>query len=171
MKIITTLILVVFTTTTTLLAQQNGGYKKEDKLLNIGIGVNSFYDGGIPIGASYEKGITNNISVGVNADYLSSDFSSFKFTAIYFGVRASYHVNELLKIENDKIDLYGGPTLGYRSFSWKDTDQNLGDNYGSGLFLGAYIGGRYYLNNKIGLFTELGSIGSTNARIGITYKF
>lgn len=171
MKIIQTLILVAFTSTT-LLAQQNGGFKKGDKLLNIGIGVNSFYDGGIPIGASFEKGITNNISVGVNADYLSTDYASLKFTAIYLGVRASYHFNDLLKIESEKIDLYGGPTLGYRSFSWKDADQNdLGDEYGSGLFLGAFIGGRYYLNNKIGLFAELGAIGSTNARVGVAFKF
>ena len=169
MKIKVTFILV-FLTTSTLFAQQNGAFSKGDKLLNIGIGVNSFYDGGIPIGASFEKGITNNISVGLNADYLSSDYASLKFTAIYFGVRASYHVNDLLKIESNKIDVYGGPTLGYRSFSWKDTDQKLGDNYGSGLYLGVYVGGRYYLNDKIGLFAEAGSIGSTNARIGVAFK-
>ena len=150
MKIKITFILV-FLTTTTLFAQQNGGFSKGDKLLNIGIGVNSFYDGGIPIGASFEKGITNNISVGVNADYLSSDYASLKFTAIYFGVRASYHVNDLLKIESKKIDVYGGPTLGYRSFSWKDTNQNLGDNYGSGLFLGVYVGGSRKFNKTLQL--------------------
>ena len=170
MKIKITFILL-FVTTTSLFAQQNGAFSKQDKLLNIGIGVNSFYDGGIPIGASFEKGISNSISVGVNADYLSNDYLSFKFTAIYFGVRASYHVNELLKIKSEKIDLYGGPTLGYRSFSWKDTDQDLGDSYGSGVFLGAYIGGKYYFNKKIALFAELGSIGSTNARIGVAFKF
>ena len=150
MKIKITFVLVVLTTTT-LFAQQNGGFSKGDKLLNIGIGVNSFYDGGIPIGASFEKGITNNISVGVNADYLSSDYASLKFTAIYFGVRASYHVNDLLKIESKKIDVYGGPTLGYRSFSWKDTNQNLGDNYGSGLFLGVYVGGSRKFNKTLQL--------------------
>ncbi len=169
MKITITSILL-FITTTTLFAQQNGAFSKGDKLLNIGIGVNSFYDAGIPIGASFEKGITDNISVGVNADYLSSDYASLKFTAVYFGVRASYHVNDLLKIDNKKIDVYGGPTLGYRSFSWKDTDLNLGDDYGSGLYLGVYAGGKYYLNDKIGLFAEAGAIGSTNARIGVAFR-
>ncbi len=170
MKILITSILV-FLTATTLLAQKNGAYSKEDKMLNIGIGVNSFYEGGIPLGASFEKGITDDISVGVNADYLSNDYFSFKFTAIYLGVRASYHFNNLLKIEKDNIDLYGGPTLGYRSFSWKDADQNLGDNYGSGVYLGAYVGGKYYLNDRLGLFAELGAIGSANARIGVAFKF
>jgi len=170
MKIINTLIFVVFIALTSF-AQQSGGYKKGDKLLNIGIGVNSFYNGGIPIGASCEQGITDAISVGVNADYLSNKYFSFKFTAIYFGVRGSYHFNDLLKLGNDNIDLYAGPTIGYRSFSWKDARQNLGDNYGSGIFLGVFIGGKYYLSDKIGLFTELGSIGSTNARIGVAFKF
>lgn len=169
MKNINILLLLVLTTTASL--AQTGSYSKKDKLLNLGIGVNSSYDGGIPIGLSYEQGITDNISAGVNADYLSNEYLSLKFTAIYFGLRASYHVNELLKIKNDKIDLYGGPTLGYRSFSWKDNGEDLGDSYGSGLFLGAYIGGKYYIANNIAVFTELGSIGSTNARIGVALKF
>lgn len=170
MKIINILILVFFTITT-LFAQENGAFKKGDKLLHVGIGVNSAYDGGIPIGISYEQGISVRISVGANADYLSNEYLSLKFTAVYFGVRASYHVNDLLKIKSNKIDLYGGPTLGYRSFSWKDNGEDLGDNYGSGLFLGAYVGGRYHLSNSLGLFTELGAIGSTNARIGAAFKF
>ncbi len=167
MKFLTTFILSILTISS---FAQNGAYSKGDKLLNIGIGVNSYYDGGIPIGASFEKGITDDISLGAQADYLSADYASIKFTAIYVGLRASYHVNKLLNIENDKIDLYGGPTLGYRSFSWKDEDLNLGDDYGSGLFLGIYIGGKYYINKNIGLFAELGAIGSTNARIGIAFK-
>lgn len=170
MKIFNILILVFFTTKTSF-AQQGGAFEKGNKLLNIGIGVNSSYEGGIPIGLSYEQGITNNISIGANADYLSNKYLSLKFTAIYFGIRASYYVNHLLNIKSEKIDLYGGPTLGYRSFSWKDNGEDLGDSYGSGLFLGAYIGGRYFFSNNLGVFTELGAIGSTNARIGIAVKF
>ncbi|TKC12932.1 hypothetical protein FA048_04760 [Pedobacter polaris] len=153
------------------IAQQNGAYSKGDNLLNIGIGINSSYSGGLPIGASYEKGITDDISVGANFDYLSNKYLTYKFTAIYFGARGSYHFNNLLKIQNNKLDLYGGATLGYRSFSWSDSEQNIGDEYGSGVFLGAYIGGKYYFGNAIGVFTELGEIGSTNARVGVAFKF
>jgi hypothetical protein len=158
------------------LSAQNGGYAKGDKLLNLGIGVNSYYDSGIPFGASFEVGITDAISVGANVDYLSSKYkvlSDFKFTALYFGARASYHVNELLNISNENVDLYGGATLGYRSFTWKDTyaGTTLGNTYGSGIFLGGYIGGRYYFGNAAGVFAELGAIGSTNARVGLALKF
>lgn len=146
-----------------------------DKLLNVGIGVNSYYRGGIPFGASLEFGVTDAISVGGNVDYLSSNYgagSGFKFTALYFGARANYHFNEILKIESDKVDVYGGLTLGYRSFSWKDNYENdlLGGSYGSGVYLGGLVGGKYYFSNNIGAFLELGAIGSTNARIGVAFK-
>ena len=161
--------LIVFVGLTTF-AQQNG-YKKGDQLVNLGIGVNSYYSGGIPFGASYENGITDEISVGGSFDYLTHDYLTFKFTAIYFGARGSYHFNDLLKINNSKVDLYGGATLGYRSFSWSADGQNLGDAYGSGVFLGAYAGGRYYFGSGIGAFAELGAIGSTNAKLGVAFKF
>jgi hypothetical protein len=164
-----------FILTITGLSAQNGGYKKGDKLLNLGIGVNSYYDGGIPFGASFEAGITDAISVGGNFDYLSSKYStsSFRFTAIYFGARGSYHFNELLNIKNEKADLYGGVTLGYRSFNWKDTynGASLGNSFGSGVFAGGYIGGKYFFGSSIGAFAELGAIGSTNGRVGIALKF
>ncbi len=169
MKFLSLSTFIVFISLVT--AAQQNGYSKGDQLINIGIGINSSYSGGIPFGASYENGITDDISVGGNFDYLSHDYLTFKFTAIYFGVRGSYHFNELLKIDNSKVDLYGGATLGYRSFSWSDSGQSLGDAYGSGIYLGAYAGGRYYLGGGIGAFAELGAIGSTNAKLGVAFKF
>jgi hypothetical protein len=154
---------------------QNGGYAKGDKLLNVGVGINSYYSGGIPLGASFEVGITDDISVGGNVDYLSYKYKTlgnFKFTALYFGARGSYHFNTLLNIDNEKVDLYGGVTLGYRVFSWKDdySGEGLKSSYGSGLYLGILAGGKYYFASNIGAFAELGAIGSTNARIGVAFK-
>lgn len=152
---------------------QNGAFNKGDKLLNVGIGINSYYSGGIPFGASLEFGVTDQISVGGSVDYLSSSYSAgFKFTTIYIGARANYHFNEILNLESDKVDVYGGLTLGYRSFSWGDKDfAGLGNSYGSGIYFGGLVGGKYYFSDKIGAFLELGAIGSTNARIGVAFKF
>ena len=81
---------------------QNGAFSNGDKLLNVGIGVNSYYSGGIPVGASFEVGVTDEISVGGNVDFLSSNYvGGNKFTAIYFGARANYHFNEILNINNE----------------------------------------------------------------------
>jgi hypothetical protein len=157
---------------------QKTGYVKGNKLLNVGIGINSYYDKGIPVGASFEYGITNEISVGANVDYVSSKYNygygyDYKFTTIYFGVRGSYHFNELLNIENEKIDLYAGATLGFRSFGWKDSYSNSGlsGSYGSGVYAGAFAAGKYYFSKIVGAFVEVGAIGSTNARVGLGFKF
>lgn len=171
-----TIFLTTFLLVTILSFSQSGGFAKGDKQLNIGVGVNSGYDNGIPFGASFEVGITDAISVGGNFDYLSSDFGNafgdFKFTALYFGARGSYHFNELFEIENEKIDVYAGATVGYRSFSWDDDfNDSLGDDYDSALFVGIYAGARYYFTDSIGAFLEVGDIGSTNARLGVTFKF
>lgn len=155
---------------------QNGAYSKGDKLLNIGVGLNSYYSGGIPVGASFELGITEDISVGVNVDYLSHKYKGYgadwKFTALYIGARGSYHFNTLLNINNEKVDLYGGAALGYRSFKWNDGDvEGLKNSYGSGVYFGVFAGGKYYFTNNIAGFAELGAIGSTNVRLGVAFKF
>ncbi|MBN8688139.1 MAG: hypothetical protein J0M10_14025 [Chitinophagales bacterium] len=156
---------------------QETGFTKNDNLLNLGVGINSYYSGGIPLSISFERGISDNISAGVVADYLSDKYnygngSSYKFTALYLGARGSYHVNELLKINNNKIDVYAGLALGYRNFSWKNSysGSSLSDNYGNGLFFGAFAGGKYYFSPAVGAFTELGATGSTNCRVGIAVK-
>ncbi|QEC42906.1 hypothetical protein [Pseudobacter ginsenosidimutans] len=157
---------------------QNGAYSKGDKLLNVGIGLNSYYSGGIPFGASFEYGVTEDISVGINADYLSHKYGGFgydwKFTALYFGARANYHFNTLLNINNEKVDVYAGVGLGYRSFKWKDSDydgEGLKSSYGSGVYFGILAGGKYYFTENIGGFLELGATGSTNVRLGVAFKF
>ena len=176
MKKIKIALFLSFALTSTVFAQQYG-YNKGDKLLNLGVGVNSYYDSGLPLSISFEQGVTDKISVGGGVDYLSNKYKLgdglfFKFTALYFGARASYHVNELLKVKNEKIDLYGGITAGYRSFTWKDNYNNstLGNSYGSGVFFGGYIGGKYFFSDRLGGFTELGAAGSTNARVGLALK-
>jgi len=160
------------------LAQQKEAFSKGDKLLNLGVGVNSYYSGGMPVGASFEVGVSDAISVGVNFDYLSHKYDfgygiSDKFTALYFGGRCSYHLDKVFDINSDKFDVYVGAALGYRSFTWNDTysGSDLGNSYGSGIYLGGYVGGKYYFNNNIGAFVELGEIGSTNARLGVAFKF
>lgn len=156
---------------------QESAFKKNDNLLNLGLGVNSYYHGGIPLSISFEHGITDLISAGLVVDYLSDKYNygptySYKFTSLYFGARGSLHVNELLKLNTSKFDLYAGATLGYRSFNWKDnySGTSLDDIYGSGMFVGVHVGGKYYFTPALGAFTELGATGSTNFRVGLAVK-
>lgn len=151
-------------------------FNKNDKLLNVGIGVNSYYSGGIPLSSSFEVGITDDISVGVGLDYLSHRYDAFGikygFSALYLGARGSYHFSKLLNVRDEALDIYGGASLGYRRFTWRDNNSfvGLGNSYGSGLFLGIHVGARYYFAPKVGGFFEVGAGGSSNARLGLAFR-
>jgi hypothetical protein len=151
----------------------NAQYDKNDKMLNIGIGVNSYYGQGIPLGASLEVGITDDISAGGEFDFNSGNLGStaWGYNAFYIGARGSYHLNNILNLNNDKLDVYAGLGLGYRSFKWKDDTYGFGYNYNSGLNLNYLAGGRYAFNEKLGGFVELGYVGLSNAKVGISLKF
>ena len=127
----------------------NAQFNKDDKLLNVGIGVNSYYNGGIPLSSSFEVGITDEISVGAGLDYLSHRYNTlgvkYGFSALYLGARGSYHFSKLLNLRDEALDVYGGASLGYRRFTWRDNNNliGLGSSYGSGLFVGIHVGARY----------------------------
>lgn len=152
-------------------------YQKGDKLLNAGIGLNSYYGGGLPIGGSLEFGVTDQISAGVSFDFATWGYNfggyKWRYTFLYPGVRGSYHVNELLNLNNDKLDLYGGLFLGYVISSYSDNSGYTGsyyNAYGNTVRVGAHIGGRYYFNNNVGGFAELG-YGVSALKVGVAFKF
>ncbi len=152
----------------------NAQYQKGDNLLNLGIGLGVLNYGGLPIGASFEHGFTKDISAGGSFDYLSWSDSYFgsKYTwrIMYFAARGSYHFNELLSLDNEKLDVYGGAGLGFQTFS-------SGDNFGTGyggysnrVFLNLHAGARYYFSNNFGGFAELG-YGVSTLKLGLALKF
>lgn len=149
-------------------------YKKGDNLVNAGIGLGIYSLGGLPIGASYEYGITEDISVGGFFDYASwkNNYSvySYSWRATYFGLRGSYHFNELLKMDNDKVDVYAGLGLGYYVVSSGDNLVSGYSGYGNSLFYHLHIGGRYYFANNIGGFAEVG-YGVSALKVGLTLRF
>lgn len=171
-----TIVLIFVLASVGTIAKAQNAFNSNDKLLNVGVGLNSYYAGGTPVGASLEVGVAQNLSLGVSFDYIGHTYSypgyENRFSALYLGGRASYHFNRLLELNTNNVDLYGGVALGYRSFSWRDpyNGNDLGNNYNNGLYLGLYAGGKLYFTKKVSLFVELGAGGSTNARIGLGFK-
>jgi len=152
-------------------------YKKGDKLLNLGIGLNSYYGGGLPLGGSFEVGVTDEISVGAQADFYTwgRNFGGYKwrYTFLPIAVRGSYHANKLLNLNNDKLDLYGGAQLGYYISSFSDNSGFTGlydNSYGNRVLFGLHIGGRYYFKPNLGGFAELG-YGVASLKVGVAFKF
>lgn len=148
-------------------------FEKGDKLFNAGIGGGGYgYYGGLggfALGASFEAGVHDFISVGAQADFRFYRYSylfgaSESYISIPVAARGSYHFGKHFLTINE-LDLYGGAALGF----------NIdGNNYytGSNLVIGIHAGGRYYFKENLGVFAEFA--GGTNivpAKVGITLKF
>lgn len=143
---------------------------KGTKFLNAGIGLGGWggigYAGGIGLGASFEAGVTKNITVGgIGAFRSYSGYGSY----YSIGARGSYHFNELLSLANDKVDLYAGLGLIYSGWSWNESFVGIRGSYG-GVGLGGHVGGRYFFSDKIGGYAEAG-FGVAPLQLGVTFKF
>lgn len=160
-------------------------FKKGDKVANLGIGFgNTFYTGSgystvIPaISGSFEYGIVDNLingnngSIGVGGliGYSSSryKYQDYKHTYRDFviGVRGSFHYQFI-----DKLDTYAGVGIGYDIVSSSANGELAGYSATSNsLFVGGYIGARYYFTENFAVMSELGyDVGIF--KIGVSYKF
>ena len=148
--------------------------------LNAGIGLGSYGlsgTGGIPLTASFEHGFSKNISAGASIGFIQKKYvTDWKYTYLLIGARGSYHLNEALKIANPKLDVYAGAGLLYRRYSFKYTDMNSGEEPGLNLNSSGgdidfelHAGGRYFFNNRVGAFAELG-YGISPLQLGLTLK-
>lgn len=149
-------------------------YQNGSNHLNVGLGIGTYYSGGLGIGASFEHGFTDAISGGAILGYSSANDNfgvyDYGFRVLTIGVRASYHFTELLKINNDKLDLYGGAGLAYRNLSYKN-DLIAGYNArGSSVFPVIHAGVRYFFAENIGVYGEVGYSFAT-LQGGVTFKF
>lgn len=154
-------------------------FEQGDKLLNVGLGIGNVLGSGStvfpPTQVTFEYGVTESISVGGFIGYaankvsygipFTSDSDEIKTTFTYFGARVSYHF-----YNTEKIDVYGSGGLGYYTSSISDGDPDYYDIKLGGFAYDISIGGRYYFNEKIGMFTELG-YGISILQFGLAAKF
>ncbi len=176
---------------------QAQAFKKGDKLVNIGLGLGAYTvkeglfsvytaHSGVGIGASAEYGITDDISAGPLVGFskysraASQNAVGGGMNFLHFGGRASYHLGNILKIKDEKIDLYAGAGIGLRFFTLSIdgiTGADLAEikaEYKKGigistLFIPIHVGGRYYFNNNMAAFAELGT-GFSVFQGGISFK-
>lgn len=170
-------------------------YEKGTKDLNVGIGLlptfyASTYKAGLPlIGASFEVGLNDKISLGGYAGYSTSSYSiaspyvttggtvsnynyTYNLSYLIIGPRVGYHFHLL-----DKADTYAGAMLGYNvatvSFTTDaPTSAALPTATASagGLAYAIYAGIRYPFTPRIGAFAEIG-YGVSVLQLGLNAKF
>ncbi len=127
-----------------------------------------------PLGVYFERGITDNIGVGVSVNYLRNTASydmigtaiDMNISQLAVAVRGAYH----FKLSNDKFDPYAGAGLAYRNFSYTSSSSSTNFSFGSPVGIQAFAGSRYFFTNNIAAFAEIG-YGVSYLNIGATIKF
>ncbi|HTA27422.1 MAG TPA: hypothetical protein VK809_06525 [Bacteroidia bacterium] len=143
---------------------------------------------------SYDNGTFGDVGPGtislgalVAFKGISYDYTDFR-TGYYYnqnwsyyiiGVRGAYH---LTIPSAPRFDPYAGLMLGYYDIGYKVSSSDpffnhpgdpyyatYSNNYASYVAFSLYIGARYYLSNRVGLWLELG-YGYTDAALGICFK-
>jgi len=108
---------------------------KGDQKFQVGA---NFQDNATGIMLTYDRGLGENISIGLQTTYLLSvDGDGSKFDDNFdIKARFSANIGNVLKLPS-QIDIYPGLNLGLRNF-------------------GAHAGIRYFFSDGFGLFTEVG---------------
>lgn len=127
-----------------------------------------------PLGAYYERGVTDNIGVGVSINYLRNSASytmintpvDMTISQLAIAVRGAYH----FKFSNKKLDPYAGAGLAYRNFSYKSSISSINFSFGSPVGIQAFAGSRYFFTDNLAAFAEVG-YGVSYLNIGGTFKF
>ncbi len=111
------------------------------------------------IGANIEFPVHKDITIAPGA---STNFD-LDWLTVY--VRGNYYFDNLFKITDDAWDVYGGAAAGFAMYNGNDHKDDDFD-------IGLHVGGRWFWNEKWGVYVELGG-GSTqgaNGGIGVTLK-
>ena len=155
------------------------------RLLNSYNAYDNYRFGGFgPVALSYERGVTDNIGVGIQIGYSSygatwndGSFSNtyqykYRWTTLTIMARAAYHFN----LRNRNLDPYVGAGVGFAKYSYKytSTDPSFSNNssisLGSPLAYQIFGGLRYMFNDNFGAYAEVG-YGYSVFNGGLTLSF
>jgi opacity protein-like surface antigen len=134
-----------------------------------------------PVALSYERGITDNIGLGVAIGYSSYGGTwlqtgydyNYRWTTLSIMARGAYHFN----VRNRQFDPYAGVGIGFLKYNykWESNDPGFNEgayniNIGTPLGYQIFLGARYMFNDNFGAYAEVG-YGLSVANAGITLAF
>ncbi len=113
------------------------------------------------IGINYEIPVHKDITIAPGVG------TNFDLDWINIGVKANYYFDNVFGISDDAWDLYGGLNAGYSIYNGDNDFDNSSD-----LNLGLQVGGRWFWNDKWGVYVEIagGNVSGMSPGIGITMK-
>ena len=144
-----------------------------------------------PVGVTYEYGVSDKISVGVQLAYgqnknVTTEADGLgtgkpyiltqKLTQFSGILRGNYHFGS-----SPKFDPYIGLGLGYGNFKYTTTSNDPSDTPAdfalfniavpTSLGVTGQVGAKYYFSDNVGLYAELGYLAGSIAQVGVTFKF
>lgn len=111
------------------------------------------------IGANYEIPVHSDITIAPGAS------TNFDLDWLTLNVKANYYFDKLFGISEEAWDVYGGIGAGYAIYNGNGSKNSDFD-------AGLHIGGRWFWNDKWGVYLEFGG-GSTQGAtggLGLTVK-
>ncbi len=111
------------------------------------------------IGANYEIPVHKDITIAPSAA------TNLDLDWLTLGVKANYYFDNLFGLTDAAWDVYGGAGAGYSIY-------NGNEGKDSDLDIGLHIGGRWFWNDKWGVYLELGGGNTQGATggLGVTVK-
>lgn len=142
--------------------------EKGGNQINVGVG---FSGKGIPVYIGLDHGIGKDFTLGAEVSYrkYNEDWNKNKYdhSVMGFSGNLNYHFNTLLNISH-QWDVYVGPNIGF--YVWNSPNDYEGRE-SSGLGIGAQLGFRYFLSDKVALNLEFGGGNAfSGGKFGLTFK-
>jgi outer membrane protein W len=144
-----------------------------------------------PIGVTYEYGVADKISVGLQIAYgtiknVTTDKDGLGAGKDYIFTQKMNQVSAIARVNyhfssSEKFDAYGGLGLGYGNFKFTTTSNDPTDNAADfalfsikvpgALGITGQLGAKYYFSSNIGAYAEIGYLAGSFAQLGLTFKF
>lgn len=113
------------------------------------------------LGINYEIPVHKDITIAPGIG------TNFDLDWLNLGVKANYYFDNVFEISDPAWDVYGGLNAGYSVYMGDNDHDNESD-----LNLGLQVGGRWFWNDKWGLYVEIagGNVSGLSPAIGLTVK-
>ena len=118
------------------------------------------------VGVNYEIPVHKDITIAPGAA------TNLDFDWLTVSVRGNYYFDNLFGLSAPAWDVYGGVGAGYAFNTGNDNNDNGNDNNDGDFDLGLHAGGRWFWNDKWGIYLEFGSGTASGAMggLGLTVK-
>lgn len=118
------------------------------------------------VGLNYEIPVHPDITIAPGAG------TNLDLDWLNVGVKANYYFDNLFGISDAAWDVYGGANVGYAFWIGDHDNGNGNDDHDNDIDLGLQAGGRWFWNDKWGVYVEVsgGSTSGFSPGIGLTMK-